>query len=69
MKKTSFWSLLKKVHACEAGSVSLETVLVVGAIALPILIFLIYVAWPQIKTFFNAGMDQVEAGPGTIEAH
>lgn len=62
MKKPSLWSLLKKVHENEEGAVSLETILIVGAIALPILIFLIKVAWPMIKTYFNQGMTDLEAG-------
>lgn len=52
--------LLQRVHSDEEGAVSLETVLIVGAIALPILIFLISVAWPRIQEFFNDGMDQLE---------
>lgn len=62
MKKASLWSLLKKVHEDEDGSVSLETILIVGAIALPILIFLIMVAWPRIKTYFNQGLQNLESG-------
>ena len=76
MKKPSFWSLLKKVHESEEGSVSLETVLIVGAIALPILIFLIYVAWPKIKKLFQhrrgeGGIRRAECRkltPGTADA-
>jgi hypothetical protein len=62
MKKASLWSLLKKVHEDEEGSVSLETILIVGAIALPILIFLIVVAWPRIKGYFNRGLQDLETG-------
>ncbi len=62
MKKPSLWSVLKKVHENEEGSVSLETVLIVGAIALPILIFLTVVAWPRIKTYFNKGVQSLETG-------
>jgi hypothetical protein len=61
MKKPSLWSLLKKVHENEEGAVSLETVLIVGAIALPIFIFLFKIAWPRIKAYFNTGMDQLES--------
>jgi hypothetical protein len=68
MRKPSFWSLVKKVHACEEGSVSLETVLVVGAIALPVLIFLIYVAWPKIKTYFNTGVEKLDQGVTNAES-
>lgn len=54
--------LLKKVHNDEHGGVSLETILIIGAIALPILIFLITVAWPRVKDFFNQGMEDLESG-------
>ena len=60
MKKPSLWSLLKKVHENEEGAVSLETVLIIGAIALPILIFLIKVAWPKIKEYFNTGVSDLQ---------
>lgn len=54
--------LLHRVHRDQEGGLSLETILVIGAIALPILIFLIMVAWPRIKDFFNAGMTDLEQG-------
>lgn len=60
MKKLK--ALLQRVHSDEEGAVSLETILIVGAIALPILIFLLNVAWPRIKGFFNDGMDQLQDG-------
>jgi hypothetical protein len=60
MKKPSLWSLLKKVHESEEGAVSLETVLIIGAIALPILIFLIKIAWPKIKEYFNTGVENLQ---------
>lgn len=58
MKKLK--ALLNRVHSDEEGAVSLETVLIVGAIALPILIFLLNYAWPRIREFFDQGMDQLE---------
>ncbi len=61
-KKFSIRNLLKRVHDDEQGGVSLETILIIGAIALPILIFLIMVAWPRIKEFFNQGMTDLEQG-------
>jgi Flp pilus assembly pilin Flp len=60
-KKPSLMKLLKQVHDDETGAISLETILIVGAIALPILIFLIKVGWPRIKTYFNMGLDDLEA--------
>ncbi len=55
-------NLLKKVHHDQKGSVSIETVLIIAAIALPILIFVIRYGWPRIKQFWNTGMDSLEAG-------
>jgi hypothetical protein len=62
MKRPSLWRLLRKVHENEEGAVSLETILIIGAIALPILIFLIKVGWPRIKAYFNTGLTDLEAG-------
>ena len=62
MRSTSFRSLLKRVHSDQRGAVSLETILIIGAIALPILIFLIKYGWPRIKDFFEQGMDDLEEG-------
>ncbi|MGY8748664.1 MAG: hypothetical protein ACKVHR_11495 [Pirellulales bacterium] len=54
--------VLRRIHNDEKGGVSLETILIIGAIALPILIFLITVAWPRVKTFFEQGMTDLENG-------
>jgi len=54
--------LLKRVHHDERGAVSLETILIIGAIALPILIFLIKFGWPRIRDYFNQGLDDLEEG-------
>jgi hypothetical protein len=58
MKKLA--NLLRKVHEDEAGVVSLETVLIIGAIALPVLIFLIKYGWPLVKTYFNTGIQNLQ---------
>jgi hypothetical protein len=57
-----FWlaELLRKVHRNEEGAISLETILIIGAIALPILIFLIKIGWPRIKEYFNQGLSDLE---------
>ena len=60
MKNNSMLKLLKKIHEDENGSISLETILIIGAIALPILIFLLVKAWPTIKTYFNHGAEGLE---------
>jgi hypothetical protein len=57
--------VLRRIHDDERGGVSIETVLIIAAIALPILIFLIKVGWPRMMTFFNSGMDSLEQGAGT----
>jgi Flp pilus assembly pilin Flp len=56
--------LLARIHRDERGGVSIETILIIAAIALPILIFLIKVGWPRIKNFFDAGMTDLETGSG-----
>jgi Flp pilus assembly pilin Flp len=56
------WNLLKRVHRDQKGAVSIETVLIIAAIALPILIFVIKFGWPRIKQFWNQGMDSLETG-------
>jgi Flp pilus assembly pilin Flp len=61
MKKASLWRLLKQIHNDDRGAVSLETILIIGAIALPILIFLIKVGWPRIKGYFTQGLQELEA--------
>ncbi len=55
-------SLWKIVHDDEKGGVSLETVLIIAAVALPILIFVIRYGWPRIKEFFEKGMQDLEEG-------
>ena len=64
MKKLDFplARLLARIHRDERGGVSIETILIIAAIALPILIFLIRVGYPRIKTYFNRGMDSLEGG-------
>ncbi len=57
---TRLVSLLKKVHEDERGAVSLETILIIGAIALPILFFLMRYGLPRVKALFNQGMKDLE---------
>jgi hypothetical protein len=58
----SIWRLLRKVHQDERGAVSIETILIIAAIALPILIFVIKYGWPRIKLWFNSQMNELESG-------
>ena len=67
MKCNSLWKLLKKIHEDEDGSISLETILIIGAIALPILIFLLVKAWPTIKAYFNTNLDELTSAGPTAE--
>ena len=62
MKKSSLRGLLREVHEDEHGALSMETILIIGAIALPILIFLIKFGWPRIKEFFLQGLEDLEEG-------
>jgi hypothetical protein len=59
---TTLWAICKRIHADERGGVSIETILIIAAIALPILIFIIKFGWPRIRKFFNEGMDELEGG-------
>jgi Flp pilus assembly pilin Flp len=56
------FKLLRKIHDDEDGAVSIETILIIAAIALPILIFILKYGWPRIKAYFDRGMDDVEEG-------
>jgi hypothetical protein len=60
MKNNSLLKLLKKIHADEGGTVSIETVLIIGAIALVIMAFLLMSAWPKIKAYFNQGLTDLQ---------
>ncbi len=62
MRKPSLLNLLREVHEDEEGVVSLETILIIGAIALPILIFLIKFGWPRVRAYFERGLDTLEEG-------
>lgn len=64
MRKQKHWlrKLLAQVHNDEEGAVSIETVLIVAAISLPILIFVIKFGWPRVKAFFEKGMTDLEGG-------
>jgi hypothetical protein len=61
-RKITLADILRKVHGDERGGVSIETILIIGAIAIPILIFLVKVGWPRVKDYFNRGMQDLEQG-------
>lgn len=54
--RASLGNLLKRVHADERGAVSLETILVVAAIAIPVILFIYKIGWPKIQKMFEEGM-------------
>jgi hypothetical protein len=56
-RTTSFW--WNRLHRDERGSVSLETILIIGAIALPLLVFIIKYGWPQIRHLFYRGAEEL----------
>lgn len=60
-QNTSLGRLLRRVHEDQRGAVSIETIMIIGAIAIPILIFLLKFGWPRIKQYFNDGMNDLEA--------
>jgi Flp pilus assembly pilin Flp len=61
-RKSSLAEILRKLDRDERGAVSFETILIIAAIALPILIFLLRVGWPRIKALWNKGMSDIEGG-------
>lgn len=61
MKITSaFRKLMQRVHNDERGAVSLETILIIGAVAIPVLIVIVKYGWPRIRDYFFDGMDKLE---------
>jgi hypothetical protein len=60
LKKPTLWRLLQKVHNDERGSLSIETILVLAVIAIPILIFILKFGWPKIKEIFEGGLKDLE---------
>jgi Flp pilus assembly pilin Flp len=57
---TPWRNLFRRLLHDEKGAVSVETMLIIAAIALPILIFIIKFGWPRIRDFFDRGMDNLE---------
>ena len=53
-------ALFQRIHRDQRGAVTLETILIIAAIALPILIFLIKYGWPRIRDYFDRGMENLE---------
>ncbi len=62
-----FRNLMQRIHRDERGAVSLETILIIGAIAIPILIFLVRVAWPKIEDIFMQNVDELEDSSNMVK--
>lgn len=63
----ALWSdLARRVHRDQKGSVSIETILIIAAVALPVLIFILKFGWPKIQSFFNKGMTDLEGGVNNV---
>jgi len=56
-RRLKFW--WRRLHRDERGAVSLEMILIIGAIALPILVFIIKFGWPQIREMFYRGAEEL----------
>jgi Flp pilus assembly pilin Flp len=59
VKAPSLWKLLKRVHNDEQGAVSVETILIIGVIALPVLFLLVKYGIPAIWDYFKTGAGDV----------
>ena len=53
-------SLFQRLHRDQSGAVTVETMLIIGAIAIPILIFLLKFGWPRIRDYFGGGVERLE---------
>ena len=60
-------SLWRRIHHDQRGAVSLETILIIAAIAIPILIFLLKFGWPKIRDYFNQGLENLETEGNNVQ--
>lgn len=58
--------LARRVHRDEAGAVSLETILLLAAIALPVLVVILKFGWPAVKGMFESNHDRLKAETNRI---
>jgi Flp pilus assembly pilin Flp len=58
-----FWN---RLHNDQDGAVSLETILIIGAIAMPILIFLLKYGWPKIRDYFNNSINTLNQSSDNV---
>lgn len=66
-KPRSFRELWDRLYREEEGAVSLETILIIGAIAMPILIFLLKYGWPKIKDYFNQSLNNLQDSSNKVQ--
>ena len=52
--------VLRRLHRDERGALTLETVLIIAAIALPVLIVIVKYGWPAIRNCFDRGLESLE---------
>ncbi|MBO11349.1 MAG: hypothetical protein CMJ68_11390 [Planctomycetaceae bacterium] len=52
--------VLRRLHRDERGALTLETVLIIAAIALPVLIVIVKYGWPAIRNYFDRGLESLE---------
>ena len=57
---SSMRRLRRRVVFLRRGAVSIETILIIGAVALPVLIFLLKFGWPVIRDYFYEGSTLLE---------
>lgn len=65
-KPRSFRELWERLSQEEEGAVSLETILIIGAIAMPILIFLLKFGWPKIRNYFNQSLNNLQGSSDSV---
>jgi Flp pilus assembly pilin Flp len=62
----SLKKLFKRIHQDERGAVSLETILVVAAIAIPVILFVYKIGWPKIQKLFTDGITNLQTEAGNV---
>ncbi|QDU40911.1 hypothetical protein Mal4_52740 [Maioricimonas rarisocia] len=53
------WRKIRTFHRNESGALSLETVLILGAVAVPLLVFVLRFGWPRVRLMFEDRLDGV----------
>jgi Flp pilus assembly pilin Flp len=66
LQRPTLWRLLQKVHNDERGAISIETILVLAVIAIPILIFILKFGWPKVKEIFEEGLENLEGASDEV---